>query len=874
MSWFHRSAADRDRAEEMQAHLAEAVDHYRSQGMTEAEATRLARLRFGNPRAHRERLDDLNRLPVVDVLRRDLGYGVRRLRQAPAFNATIIVTLALVIGATSAVFSLADAILLRPLPLPAPERLAVASFKRVSTAGEFIAPSVDGAMWAAVRDRATLIDAAVSVWGSPGVNFVLNGQPSFVRSQLVGAGYFRVLGVAPFIGREFTAEDASPAGPAVAILSHAFWQQMFAGRTDALGQSVFLRGEPFTIIGVMPEGFAGLVEAAVWTPLRNVGQGLNYMVVARVREGATVAQANAELAALGDEPFTMLRPNPEVKRSLVLTGLQDVLVDNARQPLMMLGWAVAAVLLIACANIAALLTARSSSRAREIATRMAVGGSRLDVVRQLMAESVVVAFIGGVAGVLVAYAGLEALKAISATTFAEWGRGTLDARAVLVTLGLSGATSILFGLLPAWQASRVDVQAVLAGSGSRAVAGSSSHRLRRVLVVAEVALGVVMLVAGGLLLRQFLFLQSLDPGFSPDRLYSVSTSLQDARYRDAAAVNELFSRSIERLQRAPGIEAAAVSQGLPYQRLLNLGFKIEGQPDDDRRPPIANVAYITPGFFDTFGIPIVEGRPIADGDRSDRPAVAIVNQTFRQIYFKDEPATGRRLRFGNVSIDIVGVSSDVQQFGGGFVLREMRPGPIVAAPTIYVPAAQSERSLLASFSPVWTVRARSAAEAGAALSSAIAAGDPLLPLGPMRAMDQVIAESLARPRMLMALVGALALAAILLAAIGIHGLVTHIVADRTREFGVRLALGAASGQIVRAVALSGVALSAVGALAGIGLSFPATSLVSAAIPNLSPRDPATYVGVALLLVVVAVVSALLPTVRILRLDPVRILRDS
>lgn len=872
MSW-RRSAADRERDEEIAAHLAEAVDFYKAQGMSEADAIRKARLRFGNPRAYREQVDDMNRLPIFDALASDLRYGLRRLRKAPGFNAIIIVTLALAIGATGAVFSLADAILLRPLPLPNPGRLAVVSFSRVSTAGEFTGPAVDGAMWTAVRDRVKLVDAAISVQGSPSVSFVFAGNPSFVRTQQVGDGYFRVLGVTPLIGREFTLEEARAGGPPVAILSFGFWQRVFQGRTDAIGQAILLRGEPYTVVGVMPEGFEGLVESAVWIPLTSVGQGLNYMAVARLRDGVTVEQANAELAALGAEPFTMLRANSSSQRKLVLARLQDTLSAGARPSLVMLGWAVGAVLLIACVNIAALLMARSSSRFKEVATRIALGGSRAVVVRQLMVESLIVAVIGGAAGVLVAYAGLEGLKTIGKTTFSAWGQATLDARAVAVSLGLSSLTSLVFGLLPAWQTSRIDVQSALLSSGSRSVVGGSSHLMRRLLVAAEVALGVVMLVGGGLLLRQFLFLQSLDPGFTSDRLYTVSTSLQDARYRESAAITQLFTSSVERLRGTPGIEAAAVSQGLPYQRLLNMGFRIDGQAESDTQPPIANFVYVTPGFFETFRIAMAEGRPIADRDRAGMPAVVVVNETFRQIYFKGEPALGRRLRHSNSTMEIVGVSRDVQQFAGGFSLPQMRRGPLVASPTIYLPAAQAERGLLGAFSPFWTVRARSAAEASSALATAIQSADPLLPLGPVRAMDEVMGESVAQPRLLLLLVGTLAIAAVLLAAIGVHGLIAQVVAERTREFGVRMALGAPAGRIVRTVAQSGVGLAALGALVGMGLSFPATSLVAASVPNMSTRDPATYFGVALVLVIVATVSSLLPSLRIARLDPVKILRE-
>ena len=365
-------------------------------------------------------------------------------------------------------------------------------------------------------------------------------------------------------------------------------------------------------------------------------------------------------------------------RRLVLVDLQETLVATAREPIVLLGWAVGAVLVIACVNIAVLLLARSATRAREIGTRMALGGSRIAVVRQLMVEAGLVAALGGVAGVFVAYAGLEGLKAIGGTTFSEWERVTLDARAVVVSLGLSVLTSLLFGLLPAWQTSRVDVQAAIAGSGSRSIAGGSRHLLRRGLVVAEVALSVVLLVGGGLLLRQLLFLQALDSGFAPANLYTTSVSVQDARYRDPATIVRVFDGSLERLDRTPGIEAAAVSQGVPYQRLLNMPFWFEGQADDE--PKIANIAYVTPGFFRTLGIDIVRGRGIADRDRTGTPAVVVVNEMFERMHLDGVSALGRRLRIGNsdgAGSEVVGVSRDVQQSAAGFFLTGMRRGPLL-----------------------------------------------------------------------------------------------------------------------------------------------------------------------------------------------------
>lgn len=880
MSWrkyFGRRRKDRERLEEIETHIAEAADFYASKGMRADDARRVARLRFGNPRAVRETVNDMNRLPVMDVLGRDLRFAFRRLRKAPAFSAAVILTLALVIGATSSVFSLADAILMRPLPVPHPEQLAIVGFRSVGPKGEYVAPAVDGLMFNTVRNIVKQIDVAAGNFGTQGVNFVSGNTPSFVQNQLVGDGFFRVLGVSPLIGREFSTAEATSGGPAVAILSEHFWQKVFQRDSGVLGKTILLRGEPYTVVGVMPDTFRGITDADVWTPLRALGQGLNYDAIARRHEGVSVEAANAELLALGGAPFADMDPVPGVKWNLVLDGFQENLVKQARQPIELLGWAVGTVLLIACVNIAALLLARGGSRAQEVATRMALGSGRPAIVRQLMVESLVLAGLGGLLGVLVGVAGLEGLKSLGGTTFGEWRNATLSGRTVALTLGLAAVTSVVFGLLPAWQASRIDVQRALTAGGSRSIAGGSRHIARRLLVVAEVALGVVMLVAAGLLLRQFASLRSINPGFAPDHLYTVNVSLQDARYKEASAVNQLFNASLETLQQTPGIESAAISQRLPYERLLNLGFTIEGREVEPGHHPIANVAYVTPSFLRTFGIRLIAGRDIDDRDRAGMPPVVVVNKTFADIYFPKESVVGRRLVFGRgngmVTFEIAGEANDVQQNGTGFYLEGMHRGPILTSPTVYFPTAQADPALFRWFSPAWTARAPSSAAAAEALTRAIGSVDPLLPIAEVRSMKEVVDQSLAAPRLMMSLVGALAVAALLLSAIGIHGLITHMIAERSREFGVRLALGASPGQIVRNVALSGIVLAAIGVVIGLGLSLPATKLVESSLTELTTKDVPTYVGVAVLLFAVACASSLWPALRVAQLDPVKTLRD-
>jgi predicted permease len=738
-------------------------------------------------------------------------------------------------------------------------------------------PYTDGAMWEAARDRAPSLDTAV-LGGSGGANLVVNGTAAFIRLGRVSEGYARVLGAFPARGRWFTPEEDRAGGPAVAVLSHGAWQSYFGGDPGIVGRAILLRGEPHEVVGVMPAGFVGTAEADAWTPLRpsatGEGAGTNYFVIARLAPGASWGQAEGELRAVTPEAFRIFGLPEGTTRELRVQPMQDVLRADVRQPLVLLTAAVSAVLLIACVNLAALMLARGATRAKEIATRMALGGGRRAVVRQLMVEAVVVALVGGLAGVLVAHFGLDALKALGGARFEDWNRAVIDARVLAIAFGLAALTSVLFGLAPAIQASRLDVSRALVGGGSRGVAGPTSAWPRRALVIAEVALGVVLLVATGLLVRTFVNVRSLDPGFDPDGLVSVSVSLQDARYRDAASVNHLFDESLRRLTATPGVESAAVSLRLPYERLLNSGFRFVEEPPESGRT--TTVSYVTPEFLGTLKLPLVRGRDLRATDRSGAPPIVLVNETFERVYSKEKPAIGRRIRLGGVEREIVGITGDIQarpSFGGAGISS----GPLVSLPLVLVPAAQTTdgyfRSAHTWFSPAWTVRARDRAAASSAIARAIQAVDPQLPVSSVRAMDQVMAESITEQRLLMTLVAALAGAALLLAAIGVHGIIAHSVAERRREFGIRIALGATAGSAVRMVSMSGILLTVTGAVVGLLLSIPATSLVRAFLWRVEANDPWTYAGVALLLLVVAIVSSLLPALKLLRLNPAESLRN-
>ena len=876
--WFSRRARERDRAEEVRAHIDLYVEELIARGRTPDDARREARLAFGNPRAPLEEIQHMTRLPILDVLGRDVRFGLRVLRRTPAFTITSIVTLALVIGACTAVFSLADALLIRPLPYPAPDRLAFIERMTTAPGGTDRSIVVDGATWEAIRDHATTIDAAVFRPSGDGANMVVGGAAAFVRQHRVSAGFFRVLGVAPARGSEFSTAQDVPGGPAVTILGDEIWRRLFQADPDIVGKAILLRGEPYTVIGVMPATFRSPIDVDLWTPLRGSskgeGSGTNFEVVVRLKNDATWEQARAELAGLRTEAFRLLGTPKGVTFDLGVKPMQDGVVAGVRDAIVMLTWAVGTVLLIACVNLAALLLARGSSRSKEIATRMALGSGRRAVVRQLMVEALLLSIAGGVLGQLVGQFGLNALKSLAGGTFDEWAHVTLDARVLIATLGLAILTSVLFGLVPAWQASRLNVQAALADGGSRSVAGSSRHWPRRLLVVTEVALGVALLVTAGLLLRTFLNLWRLNPGFDPHNLVTASVSLQDARYVDASKINRLFEDSLQRLRAKPGVVSAGVSLELPYDRLLNRSFRF-AEADPSGPAPMTNAAYITPGFLATLGIPVRSGRDISEADSTTSLPVVLVNATFARIYSPDRDAVGRRIRIAGGEREIVGITGDVQQ-RRSLELPGIAPGPLTSLPIVFVPASQTQegdfRMSHTWFTPVWSVRAQTPADGARAIRQAIGEVDPLLPISEQRSMTEVMSTAMARQRLLMTLVGVLAAAAILLAAIGIHGLLAHSVNERRREFGIRLALGATPGATAGRIALGGVLLSLAGATLGGLLSIPAARLVQSSLVGVGERDPLTYIAVAVSLIVVASIASLIPALRILKLDPVVALR--
>jgi predicted permease len=800
---------------------------------------------------------------------RELRYAARQLLKSPAFTVTVLLTLALCIGANTAIFSVVDAVLLRPIPYPHPERLGMVGYTARSSRGEFTNEGQNGAMWEAVRDNATSIEAACFSGGGEGVNLFADGAVLFVRQQRVSAGFYHVLGVTPAIGREFSRKEDEPGGAQVAIVSDALYQKLFHGDRSGLGKAIVLKGEPHTVIGVMPRDFRAASPVDVWTPLRpsrtGEGGGINYAILARLKPGATVAQANAQLDVIERPLLAAMKFRSDTEVHAHLIPLQTGLTSGFRSSLLLMWGAVASVLLIGCVNIAGLLLARAAARSREVATRMAIGAGRSALVRQLFAESILLALAGGALGILLGKLALRGLAALGARGFNMWHPVELNLRVLIATLLLTLLTSVLFGLAPAIATTRVDLRSVLV-EGGRGLAGGRRRWTRQALVTGEVALSVVLLVGAGLLLRTFAYLEGLNPGFDPRHVITAQVSLQDARYRSSAKVNRLFDESLDRIRKLPGVEAAAVGLSLPYQRPLNDGFRISGGPNE-----ASEFVSVTPGFFETLRIPLISGRYFSASDNASAP-VAIVNDAFRRRYFRDRVPVGSEVITESEKRRVVGIVGDIQQ-GSGLG----NYGPLSKNPTIYILMSQTsdgfQQMVNTWFSPHWIVRTSLPPAAIArAMQSEMQVVDPQLPFNNFRAMDEVQSSALQEQRYQAVIFSVMAGLALILAALGLYGMIAHAVTERTREMGIRMALGATLSQTIFALVRPALQLAAIGLLAGALAARFASALLKSFLWGVQSADPMTFAMVSATLLVVALGASLLPALRVSQVDPAVTLR--
>ncbi|HEX4021737.1 MAG TPA: ABC transporter permease [Acidobacteriaceae bacterium] len=821
----------------------------------------------------------------MNSLIHDLRYALRQLRKSPGFVITAVLTLALGIGANTAIFSVVNALMLRPLPYPQPTRMGELITHWTGSKSSEDDNSANGDTFLLVRDQVPAVQAAAYGLES-GVNMQAGSSVQYVQQLRVSSKYFDVLGIPPRMGRGFNADEDSPNGPAVVVLSNALWRTTFHSDPHIVGKGILLKGAPYTVVGVLaPKAQSPLDEQTsdavdVWTPLRpsrtGEGGGTNYGVLLRLKPGATWAQADAQLSRVMPEYFRhVLARNLGTSVHLEGIPLQKSEAMPVRASVFGLMLAVGFVLLIACANLAGLALVRAGRRSGEMATRMALGASGLALVRQLWTENMVLALLGGAAGLGFAKVSLVFLQHLIPLGLLPTDKFSLDGRVLLFTLAVSLLTSILFGMLPALELRRIDLRSAMAAGTNRAFASSGNARMRTFLIAGEIALTVVLVAASGLLIRSLIYLETLPPGFDATNVMTGKVSLDDAHYHDPAAFQHLLTSSIDAMRRIPGVENAAVGLSLPYERGLNDGVKLADGKNAGKEFGSDEI-YITPGYFDVLRMHLLAGRQFTDSDTAQSQPVVIVNEAFARKYLEQTNPVGRHLQSGEHSrngIAVVGVVADVMKTPG-----LDRRAPLTSEPTVYVPATQIDADFLSMahvwFEPSWIVRTRGPVTGiTAAMQAALSQADPSLPFSGFYSMADLEKQALSFQRIEVILLGVLAGLALLLSAIGVYGLIANLVVQRTREIGIRLALGSTTRQAMQEIGRSGVVATVLGLGVGLAASLGLLRVLQSVIYGVGTYDPVTLVGTSLVLAAVAMAATFLPTCRIARIDPAKILRE-
>jgi predicted permease len=811
----------------------------------------------------------------MQTILQDLRYALKQLSKNPGFSIVVVLTLALSIGANTAIFSVVDALLLRPLPYPEPQRLG-SLMRRISGPSNSTYPvNIDGDTWRQFRDNVPAVTAAVAS-KTGGVNLEGARRAQYVHGQRVSADYFDVLGLHPMLGRSFTVTEDTASGPSAVVLSYSLFKNTFNADPTIVGQAIRLKGVPYTVIGVLPPGAQTPSPVDLWTSLRpetsEEGGGDNFEPLVRLKDGATWQQADAQLSQLHSLTSRVLQKKfPGAQISYYAVPLQQSLAVETRTPAMILMSAVGFVLLVACANLAGLALVRVGRRDSEIATRLALGATRWAILRQFWIESLLLTTAGVLAAVLVGGLTLQLMNRRIPHGFLPVGGVSFDARVLLFTAAAGIGASLFFGLLPALSARRIDVQSTLASGGSRSIAQSGGTRTRYALIVGEVALTVVLLTVAGLLIRTLVYLRTLPPGFNPENVVVAKASLDDARYNDRAGFLKLLDQSTAAMRSIPGVESAAVGLSVPYETALNYTVKVaDGQQAGEE--DMTNLVYVTPAYFATLQIPLRAGRLLSASDTSTSQFVAVVNAVFASKYLARENSVGRHLLSDGNTIEIVGITGNVVA-PSGFT----DGGPILAEPTVYVPATQMPTQLVnlahVWFQPNWIVRTRAKLSGlTQQMQQALAGVDPDLPISGFYGMNEVLAEALLLQHVEVGLLASLAGLALLLSSVGIYGLVSNLVNQRTRELGIRMALGCTVRGAMFEVSRTGIAATGAGLAVGLLSSFVAVKALRSQLFGVALYDPLTLCAVCAVLALVALLAAVLPTFRIASIDPAETLR--
>jgi putative ABC transport system permease protein len=874
--------------EELAQHLADCYTELRASGATEAEAYQqtLAELSGCELLARELRRGERPAEPIVPgtnrrgsmfaALWQDLRFGARMLMKQPGFTLIAVLTLALGIGANTAIFSVVKGVLLSPMPFPEPERLVTVWERYPALNIERNDPAA--ANYVDWKAQSQSFDSLAMFTWVKGVNLTGGDEPVRILSASVTANLFQTLRVGPLLGRVFTAEEETMGRDQVVLLGYNLWKSRFGGDPAVVGKTVSLDARNCTVVGVMPPGFVfpggtGIQPAVdIWRPLALSAQEWQerswhaYEVIGRLKQGISLGQARVEMDALQNR-IQKANPSTSAGTHCKLTALREQSVGGVRRALLVLFGAAAFVLLIACANVANLLLARAGARQREFAIRAALGAGRWPIMRQLLVESMLLALVGASLGALLAVWGVRALATSAGSQIAErthgWNEIGVDLSVLGFTLVVSVSTGIIFGLAPAFQAARPEATAALKDGGRGLTAGIQRNRLRSALVIAQIALASVLLIGAGLLLQSFLKLQRVPPGFNPARVLTFELGLPMARFEEQLKRASLVERLNERLQALPGVEAAGATHRLPMSgEGFNLGFEIEGRPSPGPFQA-AEVTAVTPDYLKAMQITMRAGRPFDRRDTRGSPPVCLINEELARQYFANENPIGKRLVRMltplNTSWEIVGVYQDIRY----------RALANQAGPGILVPYSQRPVGFTVSLA----VRAAGdPLSLASAVSAAVREVDKDLPIAKLRTMESVVSSSIAQPRfrsLLLALFGVLAVA---LAAVGVYGVISFSVTQRTHEFGIRLALGAQTGDVLRLVAREGMLLVACGIGLGIVGALGLTRVIASLLFVVKPTDLTTFVAVAAVLGCIGLLACVIPARRATKVDPIEALR--
>jgi putative ABC transport system permease protein len=804
----------------------------------------------------------------MNRLWQDVRYGVRVLLRSPGFTAVAILVTALAIGANTAIFSVINAVLLRPLPYGNPERMVTVwgtQSRRGVTRAPFSYPDFADfhAQSNSFDGLAAYTDASASLAG--------RDAPEQITGEVTSADFFKALGVQSALGRAFAPDDEQSGVSGVVVISHGTWQHRFGGEQNIIGRQVTLDGKSRTVIGVLPADFQfpfSTESPEYFLPINpkddlDKERGAHYLsVIGRLKPGVTAQQAAAEMKGIAAR-LEQQYPTTDASRGINIVGAQDDMVSTLRPTLLILLGAVGFVLLIACANVANLLLARASRRGREIALRVALGASRARIVRQLLTESLVLSLAGGALGLLVAAWGVRLISSFVPADIPRFSETGLDPTVLAFTLAASVLTGLVFGLAPALSASKLDLNESLKEGGRGATGGRARNRVRSLLIVSEVALSLVLLVGAGLLVKSFLKLRNTDPGFNPENVLTASISLPSAQYSEDARIAQFYRQAIERVSQLPGVESVGAITPLP---LSDNGMSITFYPKDGPPPRpgeelVSAARVASPDYFRTMGVPVVEGRAFSDADRADTQKVVIINQTLARKFFPGADPLGRQLHLGLNDLDavIVGVVGDVRH---QTLDKE-------AGPEFYVPFAQVP---FGDMSLVVRTRTDDPAGLSAPLRGAVQAVDKDIPLFKLQTMRSLIGHSVARQRFSMTLIAVFAGLALALAMAGIFSVMSFLVAQRTHEIGIRMALGAQRRDILRMVVSHAMRLALVGVVVGLLAAFALTREMASLLYQVSTTDPLIFGGIAALLALVALAACLVPARRATKVDPMVALR--